>query len=166
MAHGDRRTTGRRHPRRGRAIVAALVVMIVFTAAAMGFWWDIAWVPAVLAAVLFVVILMLAELDRRVQHERPLKTGSEEKRERVVRTRTWAIGTKTTLVIVGGLLAIALVVASIFLEWRAVGIGALLLFAWMILIGLPVWLATVKDEEEIEHERLTGEPAPSSHGDR
>ena len=166
MRHGLGTASTRRSPRGGRAIVAALVVMVVFTAGAMAFWWDVAWVPAVLAAVLFIVVLILAELDRRVQHERQVEAESEEQRERIVATRTWAVGTKTTLVIVGGLLAISIVVASIFFQWKAVGIGALLLFAWMILIGMPVWLATVKDEKEIEREQLTGEPTPTSHGDR
>ncbi len=156
----------RARPRCGRVLVVGLVIAVVLAAVAIIWRWAWAWVPAVLAAIIFVVAIAMDRLDRRVRREPPLPDMSETQRERVTRTEAWAVGSETTFVILGGLAAIALVLASVFLEWPLVALGGLLVFGWCALLGMPVWLAAVADEEEIERERLTGEPAPTSHGDR
>jgi len=152
----------RRRPRPGRVVVAGLVIAVMLAAVAIIWGLAWAWVPAVLAAILFVVVIAMDRLDRRVRHEQPLPEMPEPRREQVTRTEAWTVGTETTFIILGGLAAIALVLASVFLEWPLVALGGLLVFAWCVLLGMPVWLAAVGDEEEVERERLAGEPvAPS-----
>jgi len=149
--------TGRLEPRRRAgpriALLALLAVLVWLLLAGH----PLVWAPAVLAAIVFGTDLALAAIDRRVHRERRLAAVPSESRERKVLAAEERVGAKMVLTLAIGLAAIALVVASAFLAWRLVGIGALIVFAWMALLGLPVWAAAVEEEVDEERERLTGE---------
>lgn len=66
--------------------------------------------------------------------------------------------TKTGLKIVVGAGLAALVLAAIAFGWQWLGFGTLLIFAFMIFVTAPVWLAWMYDEIEEETERLKHEP--------
>ena len=46
-----------------------------------------------------------------------------------------------------------LLVAAALFDWRSVGIGALMVFCFTMLFGLPVWAATVAEEVEAERDQ-------------
>lgn len=46
----------------------------------------------------------------------------------------------------------AAIVGAVF-DWRLLGVGAVLAVAYMALVGMPVWLASVEDAAEEEKER-------------
>lgn len=58
---------------------------------------------------------------------------------------------------------VAFVLAGTFWGWASAALGGLLLFCYMLLIGAPIWLASIEENEEIVHERQTGEKARSIH---
>ena len=65
---------------------------------------------------------------------------------------------KTALKIVVGVGLAALVLAAIAFGWQWLGFGTLLIFAFMIFVTTPVWLAWMYDEIEEETERLQHKP--------
>lgn len=145
---------------RGRGRVAvriALAVAIVATAVVMFLHWPLAWLPAVLAAIIYGMDLLLLAIERRARGEPPLARMSDERREQVLRRAEGTIELKTALTIIGALAAIGAVLAAVVVDLRLLGIAALVIFAWLGLLGLPAWLAAVEEEAETEHERLTGE---------
>ena len=70
---------------------------------------------------------------------------------------------KTGIYIVIAVMLSALLIASILFEFQVVAIGALVVFAYMLLIAAPLWLGWFNDDIEDEQERLTGVEADSSH---
>ena len=70
-------------------------------------------------------------------------------------------GLRVVLTICIPLAVAALVLATIFVGWDVVGLGALAIFAAMIFMGAPVWLAAVEDEIEEAQERVGIEHPPS-----
>jgi hypothetical protein len=152
----------RRTPR--RRLTGLIVLLLLATAVVMIWRWPWAWVPAVLAGIVFVVAARLVHLDQRIAAESPVAGPGPARRERRMRRAEWAVGTRATLLIVGGLAACALLVAAVALQWTAVGIGALLVFAWMVLLGLPVWLAAVEDDVADEHRQIAGSGPHSAGG--
>ena len=65
---------------------------------------------------------------------------------------------KTALKIVVSIGVAALVLAAIAFGWQWFGFGTLLIFAFMIFVTAPVWLAWMYDEIEEETERLQHKP--------
>ena len=57
------------------------------------------------------------------------------------------------------LLLCAAVLAAIFIGWKFVALGGLLIFCYLLLIGGPIWIAAIEEKRETEHERVTGEKA-------
>ncbi len=62
-------------------------------------------------------------------------------------------GFRLGVIIVAPIAALAVVLAAIFVGWKLIGLGALAIFALMILFGAPVWLAAVEDDIEEAAER-------------
>ncbi len=58
---------------------------------------------------------------------------------------------------------VAFILAGTFWGWGSAALGGLLLFCFMLLFGAPIWLASIEENEEIVHERHTGEKARSIH---
>ncbi|MBT8207233.1 MAG: hypothetical protein HKN07_09535 [Acidimicrobiia bacterium] len=148
-------------PRRQRkhqtGLRVALILAVVITAIVMLVHWPIVWIPAMIAAIIYCVDHSIAAIDRRAQHESPLPPMSEEARRRATVAAEERVGVKTALAIGIGLAAIAAVIAAAFLDWKLVGVGALGIFAYLALLGLPFWVAAIEEEVETEHDQLTGE---------
>lgn len=149
-----RRSGGELPPTRARKWVGnALIVAIIATAFAVGFWWRVAWVPAVFASILFLLHLRLSHLEWRAHHH---IVGPDMRLAPLPRTQQTAerkIAAKTTVAILVSLMAMALLVAAALFDWRSVGIGALMVFCFTMLFGLPVWAATVAEEVEAERDQ-------------
>ena len=141
-------------PTRARKWVGnALIAAIIATAFTVGFWWRVAWVPAVAASILFLLHLRLSHLEWRAQHHAvgpDMRLASMPRAQQIAARK---IAAKTIVAIVVSLLAIALLVAAALFDWRNVGIGALMVFCFTMLFGLPVWAATVAEEVEAERDQ-------------
>jgi hypothetical protein len=149
-----RRSGGELPPTRARKWVGnALIVAIIATAFTVGFWWRVAWVPAVFASILFLLHLRLSHLEWRARHH---AVGPDMRLAPLPRTQQMAerkIAAKTVMAILVSLMAMALLVAAALFDWRSVGIGALMVFCFTMLFGLPVWAATVSEEMEAERDQ-------------
>jgi len=141
-------------PTRARKWVGnALIVAIIATAFTVGFWWRVAWVPAVFASILFLLHLRLSHLEWRARHH---VVGPDMRIAPSPRAKEMAerkIAAKTMVAILVSLMAMALLVAAALFDWRSVGIGALMVFCFTMLFGLPVWAATVAEEVEAERDQ-------------
>lgn len=148
---------GRHRPHKHRtALRVALVIVIAATVTVMFWRLPLAWVPALIAAIVYGMDLLLEAIDRRARRA-SLPPTAETERDRAVHAAEERVGVRTALTIGVGLAAIAVVIAAAFLDWKLAGLGALAIFAWMALLGLPFWAAAVEEEIETEHDRLTGE---------
>lgn len=136
----------------------ALLLAILITIGLMVSSWSWAWVPAAIAGILFCMDAALVAIEHRAarSHSLPASMPAADRR-RTVRTAEEGTGRRTAITIIIGLSAIAIVLSSIVFDWRFIAIGALGIFAWMSLLGLPFWVAAVEDEAERKHEALTGE---------
>lgn len=59
-------------------------------------------------------------------------------------------GAKVLLRIVAVVFVVAMVVGAALFDLRLLGVGAVLVFAYMALFGMPVWLASMEDAAEEE----------------
>lgn len=157
MSGGRRsRPSGRVPSPPGRArrwVGNALIVALIATTFTVGFWWRVAWVPAAIAGILFLLHLRLSHLEWRARHH---IAGPDMRAAPVPRAQQTAerkIAANTMVAIVVSLMAMALLVAAALFDWRSVGIGALMVFCFTMLFGLPVWAATVAEEMEAEREQ-------------
>jgi hypothetical protein len=139
----------------GVGVIVSVVVLAI--AGVLIFQWPFLWVPAVLGLIVAAMVLTIYLIDRRTRNVALLPPMSDAARETVVRRADWRIGVATTVTLVVGLAAIAFVLATLFFGWRIAGFGMLFVLAWMALLGWPVWVATIEEEVESEHEHLTGE---------
>lgn len=141
-------------PGRARRWVGnALIVALIATTFTVGFWWRVAWVPAAIAGVLFLLHLRLSHLEWRARHHvagPDMRFAPAPSAQQVAERK---IATKTVVAVVVSLMSIALLVAAALFDWRSVGIGALMVFCFTMLFGLPVWAATVAEEMEAEREQ-------------
>ena len=112
-----------------------------------------AWAPAALAAILYAMYAMLMVIDR-VAHASPSvgddAAGRAKSAERSV---AW----KTALTLFIGLAAIATVIASALLDARTVAIGALMVFAMAVFMGMPILALTVTEEMGAVRDGADGE---------
>ena len=63
-------------------------------------------------------------------------------------------GFKTGIMIVAPLAALAVLLAAVFVGWKAIGLGALAFFGLMLLMGAPVWVAALEEQIDDEEERI------------
>lgn len=68
-------------------------------------------------------------------------------------TQPQRAGIKVLLRIVVVVFVVAMVVGAALFDVRLLGVGAVLVFAYMALFGMPVWLASVEDAAEEEKSR-------------
>jgi len=122
-----------------------LGVLLAAALVAVTWWWrpDWTWVwgPAVVAAVLFSLVLLGGRLDRRLRTPRRLPEEAFGRRQQVSGQEQWRVATERSFVVVGALAATGLLIASIFLSWPVVTVGSLLVLGWGIVLGLPAWAA-------------------------
>ena len=67
------------------------------------------------------------------------------------------IGMRTAARIGLMLLLAVFIITAISVGWRATFVGTAFVFCAVVIFGGPVWLASIEDEEDDEHECRTGE---------
>ena len=90
-------------------------------------------------------------LDPDVGEEDLEEIAPDVSREIVAAERA---GFRLGVIIVAPLAALAVLLAAVFVGWKVIGLGALAMFAFMILFGAPVWLAAMEDEIEEAEEKI------------
>jgi hypothetical protein len=139
--------------RRTRLVQGAILLVLVVTAGTVWRWWPMAWAPAALAAILYAMYAMLMVIDR-VAHASPaVGEGAAGRARSAERSVAW----KTALTLFIGLAAIATVIASALLDARTVAIGALMVFAMAVFMGMPMLALTVTEEMGAVRDGADGE---------
>ena len=154
-------------------LVALFLISLFGTAISV----SVVFVPGALVAAFFAVIFYLllvavrvrdrrawarataggveaAQTPRPESHEDQEEIAPDVPQEVIVAERA---SLRTGLIIVTPLGAMAVVLAAVFLGWKAIGLGALFFFAIMIFMGAPIWLAAVEDEIDEEEEKIGAE---------
>ena len=134
--------------RRTRLVQVAILLVLVVTASTVWRWWPFAWAPAALAAILYAMYATLM-VNRTCRFARPAARRSASAQRSVA----W----KTALTLFVGLAAIATVIASALLDARMVAIGALMVFAMAVFMGMPILALTVTEEMGAVRDGADGE---------
>jgi hypothetical protein len=160
-----------------RWTVLLLLVATIATMTTFYFW---AIVPATMAAFAYVVLLVTNELERRsdrrgaegsagamgrAESDERTVAGAAAEDEHVVAMPL--VRHETTVVTVGGLALLviaAIVAAAIFGGWMML-FAIPFLFAYIVLLGLPAWLAAIEDDIEDEQHKLESGGAAGASGD-
>ena len=172
-------------------VMLAALTTIVFAVA----FWPLAFLPAVMTALLYAIMLVVRQMSRTEAPAHPAVTAlraarrpeappspqaaveadefedepgwidQERQREHdeEVLTREESGLFKVAIPAAVALVVIGAVLAAIFLDWQFVALGGLLIFCYMLLIGGPIWVASIEEKEEAEHERVTGEESKAIH---
>lgn len=149
--------------RRGRriALQVGLVVAITTTAVMLALHWPLAWVPAVLVGIIVCVYFATTSIDWRARHEQPLPPQMpQDSREETIAEKRSTVSVKVILTVGAALGAVAIVLAASFLAQPLLGLGALVFLMLLIFFGLPVWVAAVQEEADVEQRRLTKDDRP------
>jgi hypothetical protein len=121
---------------------AAILLVLVVTAGTVWRWWPLTWAPAALAAILYAMYATLMVIDRGA-HASPV--GGDDAAGRGMSAER-SVAWKTALTLFIGLAAIATVIASALLDAQMVAIGALVVFAMAVFMGMPILTLTVTEE--------------------
>ena len=125
---------------------AAVCLLIAAAMGAVIRWWAWAWAPACIIGILY---LMYASLEMTEARSRALREVSvrgprpDTHSALIARER---IGARILATLVFGILAIALIVAALVLDWRTLGLGTAMTFGVVVFVGLPTWAAVVGDD--------------------
>jgi hypothetical protein len=170
------------NPRRERLLAACSAlrtlvrVAAVVTAVFALSLWTITIIPAIALAVLYGLLILCRHRAGRALELAPADSQQRSTADRMIVKVTQAVvvdpppvsepallvaeekaGAKVALGIFGSLTIIAIVLASIVLDWRWVAVGGLVIFCYLCLLGGPFWLAAIEEDVEQTHEDLTGE---------
>ena len=121
---------------------AAILLVLVVTAGTVWRWWPLTWAPAALAAILYAMYATLMVIDRGA-HASPV--GGDDAAGRGMSAER-SVAWKTALTLFIGLAAIATVIASALLDAQMVAVGALVVFAMAVFMGMPILTLTVTEE--------------------
>jgi hypothetical protein len=136
-----------RHPTVRPAFLAQISTLAVFavTAFAVVWWWPVAWAPAILAAIVYAMYVVMVVIDRRAHAgpADPVAAGDPAAREL---SSERGIAWKTVVTILVGIAAIATVLAASLLDARTVAIGAMAIFGLAVFMGMPFLALTITEE--------------------
>jgi len=139
--------------RRTRLVQVAILLVLVVTASTVWRWWPFAWAPAALAAILYAMYATLMVIDHGAHASPAGGEGAAGRAKSAERSVAW----KTALTLFIGLAAIATVIASALLDARTVAIGALMVFAMAVFMGMPILALTVTEEMGAVRDGADGE---------
>jgi hypothetical protein len=128
--------------------------------ASIAWSWSLAWLPALLGAVVFGLYAWLILLERS-ERRRRLRTAR-------VPASPWAlpasqrIGFRLMAVITLGLAACAIILAAALMERPAMALGALVFFLLLLFIGLPFWAAAAGEAVDFTATPATDHPSGMS----
>lgn len=94
--------------------------------------------------------------DDEDEHRRWRALERERERQEDARREVDKASLKVALPIAGGLVVIAVILASVVFHWRIAAIGALFIFCYMLLVGGPFWLLTIHEETPAVHGQRDG----------
>ncbi|MCI0630895.1 MAG: hypothetical protein L0Y44_09620 [Phycisphaerales bacterium] len=154
-------------------IVACLIAIVFCMVSPL---WVIALVPAAVLVVAYVLLLLTNEVERRsdVAAHAVLESREtavlddivdDEAEADQLAPRAAALvkrESKIAAAIIGSVLIVALVIAGLLVPGPVLAIGALVLFAYMLLVAAPLWLGWIEDDIEIETTRLDNEHEPAA----
>ena len=162
----------RSRPRRQQGVPLTLLALLLISLFATGASVSVLFVPGAVVAAVFAAIFYLMFMAARIRQRRAagsdagsalaattvapgdpdeVEIAPDVDREIVIAERA---GLKTVLIIAVPLVILAVVMAAVIFGWKAIGLGALFLFAVMAFMGAPVWLAAVEDDIDDEEERV------------
>ncbi|MHC5022289.1 MAG: hypothetical protein ACYTGG_00055 [Planctomycetota bacterium] len=162
-------------PRRGstlpgvhRALRFLLYSALIVTAAFLVLLWQSTFAPAIVLVVVYCLLVLVSVLIHRARQAmrahyaaaaaaEPAVAPGEPPSEREVLIAEEKVGLRIGLEILGGLVVLSVLLASILLDWRLVAIGSMVIFGLLTFLGSPFWLAIITEKVENERERLTGE---------
>jgi hypothetical protein len=139
--------------RRTLFVQVAILLVLVVTAGTVWRWWPMAWAPAALAAILYAMYATLVVIDHGAHASPAVGEGAAGRARSAERSVAW----KTALTLFIGLVAIATVIASALLDARTVAIGALMVFAMAVFMGMPMLALTVTEEMGAVRDGADGE---------
>jgi hypothetical protein len=138
-----------------------VVVPLQLGAGASVAWsWSLAWLPALLGAVVFGLYAWLIVLERSERQR-----GS---RAAPMPSSPWAlpasqrIGLRLIAMITLGLAACAVILAAALMERPAMALGAMVFFLLLLFIGLPFWAAAAGEASELTPRPETDHPSGMS----
>jgi fatty acid desaturase len=149
----------------GSAVVTVIAMFTVF-------YWAI--LPALVLLISYCVLIAANQLERRSHgpHQGGLEQAlvaaeqaavaaeadPEQREKKVIDKAVDGKITKTVIAIVIGAAVLSVilgvVVAWHYTGWPTLALGAMILFAYIILVGAPVWLGWIQDEAEEEQHRV------------
>lgn len=152
------------------------VCLIAVVACMVSPLWMAAVVPALIMLGAYILLLLANEVERRSdtaahrQLERAETAIAADVQEdhaeddqlppvdaAIVRRES-----KTGLLILAGVVVMAVLIAGLLVPWKALAIGAFVVFAYILFIAAPFWLGLFNDDIEIESHRLEDLPEPAS----
>jgi hypothetical protein len=154
-----------------RWTIGICIIAIVGCMVSPGFFF-VAVIPALLMLAAFVLLVLANEVERRsdtVAHdalERTEKATINDLIENHAEDDQLPAATahlvrregRTGIVILVSAMVVAVMIAFIMFDFRLFAIGALVIFAYMLLISAPLWLGWFNDDIEDESRRMEGLP--------
>jgi hypothetical protein len=148
----------------GISLVAIVVCMVTI--------WFAAIIPAIILMAAYVLMVIAREVERRSDAECDAKfeeatvakttdvveDHAEDDQLAPAQAELVYRESKTGFIIVIAVMLAAALIAFILFDLKLLAIGALVLFAYMMLIAAPLWLGWFNDDIEDESRRLEGFP--------
>ena len=124
---------------------ATVCLLIMCAMLAVMRWWAWAWAPACIIGILYLMYASLEMAESRSRAvQRSLTDGPRPVTQSVLVERE-RIGARILVTLLSGVLAMALIVAALVLDWRMLGLGTAMTFGVVVFVGLPTWAAVVGD---------------------
>lgn len=120
-------------------VLIAAVMLIVIR------WWAWAWAPACIIGILYLMYASLEMAESRSRALRCATTSGPRPDTHTALVERERIGARILVTLLGGALAMALVVAALVLDRRMLGLGTAMTFGVVVFVGLPTWAAVVGD---------------------
>lgn len=124
---------------------AAVCLLIAAAMLAVMRWWAWAWAPACIIGILYLMYASLEMAESRSRALRCATTSGPRPDTHTALVERERIGARILVTLLGGALAMALIVAALVLDWSMLGLGTATTFGVVVLVGLPTWAAVVGD---------------------
>lgn len=154
-----------------RWLVGVCIVAIVLLMVSPGFFF-LAAIPALLLLAAYVLLILTNEVERRSDSEahdalaryetavvdEVVDDHTDDDQLEPVNAEIVKRESRTAIAIVVAVMITAVLVAGILFDWKVVAIGALVVFAYMLLVAAPLWAGWFNDDIEITSRRMKDLP--------
>jgi hypothetical protein len=163
--------------REGRLVLRWVVILsLIATAVTMITFWFWAFIPAVILMLSWGLLLMSNDLEERTHIEGEIPLDRAEAATPAVPDQSRALHlpahdvpdavfrreSRLGIEVAIGIGLAALVICGILMPWKLVAIGALVVFAYMIILMAPVWLGAIEDDIDEQTSRPASAEATES----